>query len=90
MKLRVGMEANLNRYAKAKTRVPSSWLCALKLARPKIKRDGMSVYQFFREIANLGGFLGRKHGREPGWQTIWRGYQKHQSVLDAMKITGVI
>jgi hypothetical protein len=74
--------------AKAKSRVPSSWLRALKLARPKIKRDDMSVYQFFREIAKLGGFLGRKYDGEPGWQTIWRGYQKLQSILDAMKITG--
>ena len=74
--------------AKAKSRVPSNWLRALKLARPKIKLDGLSVYQFFREIAKLGGFLGRKHDGEPGWQTIWRGYQKLQSIIDAMKITG--
>ncbi len=76
--------------AKAKSHVPSSWLRALKLARPKINLAGMSVYQFFREIAKLGGFLGRKHDGEPGWQTIWRGYQKLRSLLDAMKILGAI
>jgi Transposase Tn5 dimerisation domain len=72
--------------AKANSHVPSSWLRALKLARPRIKLTGMSVYQFFREIAKLDGFLGRKHDGEPGWQTIWRGYQKLQSLLEAMKI----
>lgn len=70
--------------------MPGSWLRALKLARPKINLAGMSVYQFFREIAKLGGFLGRKHDGEPGWQTIWRGYQKLRSLLDAMKILGAI
>jgi Transposase Tn5 dimerisation domain len=27
-------------------------------------------------IARLGGFLARKHGGPPGWQTIWRGWQR--------------
>ncbi|MHB9077772.1 MAG: IS4 family transposase, partial [Pirellulaceae bacterium] len=31
---------------------------------------------FFRELAGLGGFLGRKSDGEPGWQTIWRGFDK--------------
>ena len=50
----------------------------------------MSVYEFFRELAKLGGFLGRKHDGEPGWQTIWRGYQKLQSLLDGMRLAGAI
>jgi len=42
----------------------------------------MTVYEFFRQLAMLGGFLGRKHDGEPGWQTIWRGYQKlHQTMI---------
>lgn len=76
--------------AKAKSHVPSSWLRALKLARPRITLSGMSVYEFFRELAKLGGFLGRKHDGEPGWQTIWRGYQKLQSLLDGMRLAGAI
>lgn len=28
------------------------------------------------KIASLGGFLGRKGDGNPGWQTIWRGWQK--------------
>jgi hypothetical protein len=68
--------------AKAATHVPSTWLNGLKLLRPKIKITTMTVYDFFRQLAMLGGFLGRKHDGEPGWQTIWRGYQKlHQTII---------
>lgn len=66
--------------AKAATHVPSTWLQGLKLMRPKIKLTEMTVYEFFRQLAILGGFIGRKHDGEPGWQTIWRGYLKlHQT-----------
>lgn len=78
------------REAKASTHVPSSWLKCLKLARPKVKLTGLSVYSFFREIAKLGGFLGRKHDGEPGWQTIWHGYQRLTALLDGMKLAGAI
>ena len=68
--------------AKAATHVPSTWLKSLKLMRPKVKLTEMTVYTFFRELAKLGGFLGRKHDGEPGWQTIWKGYQRlHQTAI---------
>ena len=35
----------------------------------------MTVYQFWREVARYGGFLGRKGDGEPGWQTLWRGWE---------------
>lgn len=72
--------------AKAATHVPKGWLKCLKLARPKTKLTGMTVYEFFRELAKMGGFLGRKGDGEPGWQTIWRGFQKLQSILDTMRL----
>lgn len=68
--------------AKAATHVPSTWLKCLKLMRPKVRLTEMTVYTFFRELAKLGGFLGRKHDGEPGWQTIWKGYQRlHQTAI---------
>jgi hypothetical protein len=42
----------------------------------------MTVYEFWRRTAMLGGFLGRKHDGEPGWQTLWKGWQK----LDLMTL----
>lgn len=70
----------------AHRRVPQEWLNALKGLRPKVRKTQITVYEFFRELAKLGGFLGRKHDGEPGWQTIWRGYKKLHTVLIGIKI----
>jgi Transposase Tn5 dimerisation domain len=36
----------------------------------------LTVREFFRGVARLGGFLARKGDGEPGWQTTWRGWEK--------------
>jgi hypothetical protein len=41
----------------------------------------MSVREFLRSVARLGGFLGRKSDGEPGWQTIWSGWLR---ILDML------
>lgn len=72
--------------AKAKNRVPSMWLNALAALKPKLRANTLTVYEFFREIAKLGGFLGRKHDGEPGWQTVWRGFKKLQLIAQGMQL----
>lgn len=54
--------------------VPTSWLKALPMLRNQNKPI-KTVREFFRGLAGLGGFLGRKGDGEPGWQTIWRGLE---------------
>jgi hypothetical protein len=57
--------------------VPLRWIKMLLAARKR--RHGataMTIGEFYRELAKLGGFLGRKSDGEPGWITIWRGWQK--------------
>ncbi|MDA0835844.1 MAG: IS4 family transposase [Planctomycetota bacterium] len=71
---------------KAKHRIPFDWLQVLKALKPRIDLASLTVYQFFRELAKLGGFLARKHDGEPGWQTIWRGHQKIHAVLFGMEL----
>jgi Transposase DNA-binding/Transposase Tn5 dimerisation domain len=39
------------------------------------------VGEFVRGVAKLGGFLGRKGDGEPGWMTIWRGWEKLQGMV---------
>lgn len=57
--------------------VPHVWLQILKAARKGLHRvHDLTVGQFYREVAKLGGFLGRKSDGEPGWITIWRGWEK--------------
>lgn len=62
--------------------VPRVWLQMLKLARKGLNRvHDLTVGQFYREVAKLGGFLGRKSDGEPGWITIWRGWEKLNSYV---------
>lgn len=70
----------------AHNRVPPMWLKALKALRPKVANKSLTVYEFFREVAKLGGFLGRKSDGEPGWQTIWRGFNKLLPVVRGMEL----
>ena len=44
-----------------------------KFGKPK---DGWSNRNVLVAIARVGGFLARKHDGLPGWQTIWRGWQR--------------
>jgi hypothetical protein len=38
--------------------------------------DGWTNRHLIRSIARMGGFIGRKGDGEPGWQIIWRGWQR--------------
>lgn len=69
--------ARTNPNVPAQRVVPRVWLKMLKLARKNLNRiHDLTVGQFYREVAKLGGFLGRKGDGEPGWITIWRGWEK--------------
>jgi hypothetical protein len=66
--------------------VPRSWITLLSQVKPR--RTITTVREFFRRLAQLGGFLGRKSDGEPGWITLWRGFEKLQLMLrgaDAMR-----
>jgi hypothetical protein len=46
---------------------------ALMLEKPE---EQISVGEYWRHMAKLGGWLGRKNDGSPGWLTIWRGWQQ--------------
>jgi hypothetical protein len=46
-----------------------------RFGRPKAK-GGWTNQNVLIATARLGGFLARKHDGLPGWQTIWRGWQR--------------
>jgi len=59
----------------AETFVPPDWLNLLRELRGN--RPCLETTQeFLRELAQFGGFLGRKRDGQPGWQTLWRGLTK--------------
>lgn len=68
--------ARTNPQKQARSVVPQVWLRMLKLAGKLSNISGLTVGQFYREVAKLGGFLARKSDGEPGWITIWRGWEK--------------
>jgi hypothetical protein len=75
-----------DKTAVAYNRVPPTWLNALKHLKPRIQLTKITVYEFFREIAKLGGFLGRNSDGDPGWQTTWYGYRKLQLIVHGIEI----
>ena len=88
--LRLKLIGRNDQQARAVTHVPKAWLQCLALTRPRLKLTGLTVHKFFRELAIMGGFLARTLDGEPGWQTIWRGYLKLQTQLDALQMAGLI
>jgi hypothetical protein len=61
----------------ARRLIPGRWISMLQAVRKNLKKTAsLTIGQFYRELAKLGGFLGRKADGEPGWITIWRGWQK--------------
>ena len=47
----------------------------------------LRVREFVRGVARLGGFLGRKSDGEPGWITIWRGWEVLHWMLRGAQLT---
>jgi len=61
--------------------VPQGWLQMLHVLRGPRKKRIATAREFLRALAGLGGHLGRKHDGEPGWITIWRGFNKLHLLL---------
>jgi hypothetical protein len=61
--------------------VPKLWLKLLQ-AKRKTNTYHVTNYEFWRAVAKLGGFLGRRHDGEPGWQLIWQGWQELHTLAE--------
>lgn len=55
---------------------PAQWIELVQIARKKPANPKLTIRQFLRAVAALGGHLGRKCDGEPGWITLWRGFEK--------------
>jgi len=49
-------------------------------------KENPTVSELWRRIAMMGGFIGRKSDGNPGWQTIWCGWLKIQSMLAGIEL----
>lgn len=48
--------------------------------------DGWTHRNLLRSIARMGGFIGRKNDGEPGWITIWRGWQRLMPMIQGFNL----
>jgi len=50
--------------------------------------DGWTNRQMLRHVARFGGFIGRKSDGEPGWITIWRGWNRLVFIVQGFDLAG--
>jgi hypothetical protein len=54
-----------------------------KFGKPK---GGWTNQKLLVSVARVGGFIGRKSDGMPGWQTIWRGWQRLMWMCEGLEI----
>jgi Transposase DNA-binding len=57
------------------------WVKVLSMGRHQQER-ALSVKEFTLTLARLGGHQNRKCDGMPGWQTLWRGWERLHTLLD--------
>lgn len=72
--LQLKHQAKTNPTAKATSVVPENYVRTLAASIKQPFRK-MTARTFWIETARLGGFLARKGDGDPGWQTLWHGWQ---------------
>jgi hypothetical protein len=80
--LRLAMQASPN--------APASEVATaeeVQVIEKREKKKGLTVREFVRAVAKLGGFLGRKSDGEPGVRTLWRGYQRLQDMVAGFRLS---
>lgn len=60
----------------AKEVAPAKWVHLIQVIRRRPVNPNMTIREFIRALAGLGGHLGRKCDGRPGWITLWRGIEK--------------
>jgi len=69
--------------------VPARYVALVHRARRGRGRpEDWTIRDFIRGLAGLGGFLGRKGDGEPGWITIWRGWDALHWMLRGAQLAG--
>lgn len=61
-------------------------MLAILARRQRTDSQTMTLDTFWRLVARLGGFQGRKGDGEPGWRTIWRGWHYLSDLTDGARL----
>jgi hypothetical protein len=65
----------------AKDKVPQLMLEILCI-KYNLSMEKLTIKDFWRKLARLGGFLERKSDGNPGWQTLWIGWMQLQTLTE--------
>jgi len=66
----------------ATTVVPAVWVEVVSIWRYKTLRLDLTVEEFYRALARLGGHQNRTSDRPPGWLVLWRGWSHMQYMIE--------
>ena len=69
--------------------VDACYVEAIGLWRHKRVDMNMSVTEFVRTLAYMGGHLNRKGDRPPGWLVLWRGWMELQPLVQGIRLAGL-
>ena len=61
------------------------WKGAYILAKKPLPKTPPSIREVIRQVAMLGGFLGRKGDGEPGVKTLWLGFQRIRDFVEGVE-----
>ncbi len=73
-----------NSLEKAKDHLPILSV-QLLCSRYNLSVEDMTCHEFWRSVARLGGFIGRKSDGNPGWQTTWKGWVRLLDMISAIE-----
>lgn len=71
---------------KASEVVDEEYIEAQSLWRWKEPRMNLSAKEFLYALARLGGHLGRRGDRLPGWLVLWRGWTELQRLVEGIQL----
>ena len=72
------------------TMLGPSEMAVLHGLRPRAMRKVTTARQLMRVVANFGGFLNRNSDPDPGWRTLWRGFEEIKLAATGYELRGRI
>ena len=69
---------------------PMAWASRRMPLRPRAMRKVTTARQLMRVVANFGGFLNRNSDPDPGWRTLWRGFEEIKLAATGYELRGRI
>jgi hypothetical protein len=68
------------------TTIVDPFMVEVLARRQKVDAQTMTVLEFWRLVARLGGFQGRKRDGHPGWQAVWDGWRYLSDLTEGARL----